>query len=164
MEDTGTTAPGLGSPDVEKSAVAIVTTVFHTDIDQVWNALVDPKLIAQYMLGMQLATDWEEGSPITWEGVWNGRAAHACGRVLQVRHPDLLKYTHIDTTTQAPLKHTITVELKPVAGTTHLRLTQDNNASLEAARESEVNWTAILDGMKRALGEAPVKKPEESRV
>gem|GEM_PF-1122085 len=165
MHTNPTSPSGNEDTTTDNGTLAVVTNVFHMDIDQVWNALVDTELVAQYMMGAKLTTDWKEGGPITWEGTWNGKPFHACGKVLQVREPDLLQYTHIDTTAQGPPeKHTITVELKHAAGATHLRLTQDNNASAEAARQSEKNWTAILDTMKRVLGEAPVKKPVEPRA
>jgi len=165
MNTNPTLPPSPDEKNVADPTLAVVTNVYHMDIDLVWNALVDPKLVAQYMMGAKLTTDWKEGSGITWEGTWNGKPFHACGKVLQVREPDLLQYTHINTTAQGPPeKHTITIELRHAAGATHLRLTQDNNASAEAARQSEETWAKMLDTMKRALGEAPVKKPEVPRT
>lgn len=149
----------------DNATLAVVTNVFHTDIDRAWSALIDPQLVAQYMQGAKLTTDWQEGSAIKWEGTANGKAFHALGKVLQVREPDLLQFTHIDTSSQVtPEKHTITIELRHAGGATHLRLTQDNNASEDAARKSEATWTTMLDAMKRALGEAPVEKRVEARV
>ena len=89
-----------------------------------------------------------------------------------MRKPYVLQYTHyltcpggIETPAQGPFeKHMIIIELRHAAGATHLRLTQDNNASAEAAGESERTWAPMLDTMKRAIGESPVKKCEEPRV
>jgi len=144
---------------------ASVTTVIHSTIDQVWEALVDPKDIAQYMMGVNVTTDWKEGSAIQWKGNWQGKDIEEQGRVLSVREPELLKYSHRSNgATGDPEEHIITIELQEAAGVTHLRLTQDNNASEEACAQAEKNWTLMLDGLKMMLGEAPMPKPEEARV
>jgi uncharacterized protein YndB with AHSA1/START domain len=40
----------------------------------VWNALVNPETIKQYMFGTKVASDWWEGGPIVWKGEWQGKA------------------------------------------------------------------------------------------
>ncbi len=142
------------------SLKASVTTVFHFPIGRVWKALVDPQDVAQYMMGARMTTDWKEGSPIEWKGEWEGKAYEDHGKVLGVLEPDLLKYSHRSgSTTGTREEHIITIELRETAGVTHLRLTQDNNADQEACERAEKNWTMILDGLKKLLGEAPVPKP-----
>ncbi len=140
---------------------ASVTTVMHERIDRVWKALLDPADIAKYMMGAQVDTDWQEGSPITWKGEWQGKSFEDHGRVLKVREPDLLKYSH---TGPDGSEHIVTIELKETAGSTHLRLSQDNNPTAKAKEHAEANWTTMLDGLKKLLGEAPVPPPEEMRV
>lgn len=144
-------------------SIAEVTTVIHEPIERVWQAFVDPDVIASYMMGALVTTDRKEGSPITWKGEWKGKAYEDSGQLIIVRGPDLLKYTRVSGADPAQA-HTITVELKEVAGVTHVKLTQDNNPTEEACTEAEKNWSAILDGLKQALGEAPVSKPEEART
>lgn len=60
----------------------------ETDIDaapeRVWQALVDPDQIRQYMFGSQVVTDWRPGSPIVWKGKYEGRSYEDKGEVLQV--------------------------------------------------------------------------------
>lgn len=36
--------------------------------EQVWEALVNPRLIKKYMFGADVRSEWKEGSPITWNG------------------------------------------------------------------------------------------------
>jgi len=147
---------------MSSKSIADVTTVIHEPIQRVWQALVDPELIAQYMMGAQVTTDWEEGSTIRWKGEWNGKAYEDKGHLIIVREPDLLKYTHVSSL-DPDKAHTITVQLKEVAGVTHLHLTQDNNISQQSCIAAEKNWRGMLDGLKKALGEAPVAKPVEPR-
>ncbi|MFZ1686412.1 MAG: SRPBCC family protein [Flavobacteriales bacterium] len=148
---------------MEKKFIASVNTVIHLPIQRVWKALVDPEAIAAYMMGAQVTTDWKEDSPIVWKGEYNGRAFEDNGRVLVNREPDLLRYTHSGGTSPGE-EHVVTFELKDVMGTTHLRLTQDNNATQEAAKHSEELWTTMLDVLKEWLGEAAVATPEAPRA
>jgi uncharacterized protein YndB with AHSA1/START domain len=150
---------------MDRGFIAIVTTVIHSTIDRVWKALTDPEQIAQYMMGARVTTDWKEGSPITWQGEWQGKPFEDKGRVLIAREPELLKYGHTSGTAQRPEEeHIVTIELKEVGGVTHVRLTQDNNPTEEARKHSEENWTLMLDGLKKMLGEAPVPKPVAPRA
>jgi uncharacterized protein YndB with AHSA1/START domain len=49
----------------------------HIDapLAKVWEALVHPDLIKQYLFGTTVVSDWKEGSPITWKGKWQGKAS-----------------------------------------------------------------------------------------
>lgn len=44
--------------------------------EAVWQALTDPALIAPYMHGTAVNTDWVEDSPIIWRGEWEGGFSH----------------------------------------------------------------------------------------
>ena len=53
--------------------VATASTTVDADPDRVWQAMTDPKLVAEYMMGSEVASDWQPGSPITWTGEWEGK-------------------------------------------------------------------------------------------
>jgi uncharacterized protein YndB with AHSA1/START domain len=145
--------------------IAEASTIIHEPVEAVWKALLDPDMNAKFMMGARVITDWKEGSSIIWKGEWKGKPYEDRGTVLTVREPDLLKYTHNSGSGDNPSQqHTIVIELKEVGGVTHVRLTQDNNATAEARDESQKNWTTMLDALKKAMGEAPVDKPDEMRV
>jgi uncharacterized protein YndB with AHSA1/START domain len=145
--------------------IASVNSIIHAPIDRVWRALTDPQDIARYMMGAQVISDWKAGSTITWKGEWNGKPFEDTGRVLAIMHPDLLKYSHSSTTPEGEREeHVITIELKEVAGATHVRLTQGQNATQEASDHAVEMWTTMLDGLKKVLGEAPVASPEVART
>jgi hypothetical protein len=44
--------------------------------------------------------------------------------------------------------HTVAYELEEANGETRLQLSQDNNASAEAAEHSKSNWEKMLEGLK----------------
>jgi uncharacterized protein YndB with AHSA1/START domain len=135
--------------------VAEADTDIEAPIDRVWRALVDPVQIKQYMFGTEVISDWVEGGPIRWKGVWDGRAYEDKGSVLRVDEPHLLRLTHFSPLTGEPdvpeNYHTLIFELTDAGGSTHISLTQDNNPSEEARLHSARNWQAMLESMKELL-------------
>src|SRR5690606_40763558 len=41
--------------------------------ERIWEALTDPAQVKQYMWGAELVSDWRQGSPIVYRGVWEGK-------------------------------------------------------------------------------------------
>jgi uncharacterized protein YndB with AHSA1/START domain len=103
----------------------------------------------------------EGGSPIAWKGEWKGTAYVDKGTVLEFEPEKLLKYTHwspMGGSADRPENyHTVTYELAAKGGKTTLTLTQDNNATEEAADEMAANnWGPMLEGLKKtAESETP---------
>jgi uncharacterized protein YndB with AHSA1/START domain len=139
-----------------------VTTVIHFPLEEVWQVLLDPQAIADYMLGARLITDWKEGSAITWRSGDDDTSSVHHGRVLVVREPELLRYSL--TNSKDGVEKVVSIELQEVAGITHLRVTLDGNTTEAEREEATANWTMMLDDLKRLMGEAPVPSPEVPRV
>ena len=136
------------------------TLVARTQVDvnallaKVWDALVTPEHIKQYMFGTEAVSDWKEGSKIVWKGEWQGKKYEDKGQILKIQPNKTLQYSHF-----SPLAgqldvpenyHTVTVELIDKGdGSTRVVLMQDNNASVDDQRHSEENWGMMLDGLKK---------------
>ena len=122
---------------------------------KVWDALTKPELIKQYLFGTQVTTDWQVGSPITYEGVWEGKSYKDKGTILQVEQGRLLVSTFWSALAGLPdvpeNYQTISYELSAEGSGTKLTLTQDNNNTQEDANHSEQNWKMVLEGMKKLL-------------
>lgn len=120
---------------------------------KVWDALVDPASIQQYMFGTNVTSDFREGSPITWKGEWQGRAYEDKGTIRRVERERLLQYTHFSPLAGLPDApenyHTVTIELSGDGSRTNVALSQDNNRTDEAREHSEKNWKMMLDGLKK---------------
>jgi len=103
------------------------------------------------MFGSRVETDWEVGHPITWNGEWEGKPYQDKGQVLAYDEPERLSVTHFSPLTgqdDVPENyHTLTWTLTE---STHLTLTQDNNASPEEAEHSTAMWTQLLGKVKDA--------------
>jgi uncharacterized protein YndB with AHSA1/START domain len=121
--------------------------------ERVWAALTEPEQIAAYMQGSKVTTTWEVGTPITWDGEYDGRAYQDKGEVLAYDEPRRLSVTHYSPLMGQPDEpesyHTLVYTLEPDdAGGTHLELTQDGNESEEQADQFSSNWQTMLDGLK----------------
>lgn len=133
---------------------ATTSVTIEAPAAKVWDALISPDKVKQYMHGTEMSTDWKEGSPIRWRGEWQGRAYEDKGEVLEVKPQKLLRYTHwspMGGSEDRPENyHTVTYKLSGEDGTTLLTLVQDNNPSQEEAeRMAANNWAPVLQGLKK---------------
>ena len=124
-------------------------------IANVWDALVNPEMIKHYMFGTNAVSDWKEGSPIVWQGEWEGKPYEDKGVILQLKPERMLQYSHFSPLSgQADVPanyHTLTIELSPEEKGTLLRLSQDNNSTEEDREHSEKMWGMMLTGIKKVL-------------
>ncbi len=133
--------------------VATASIVINAPSDQVWNALVDPKAIQQYMFGTKVTSDWRAGSPIVWKGEWQGKAYEDKGVILQFQPERVLQYSHFSPLSGMPDRpenyHTVTVELSAKGNQTAVTLEQDRNSTEEERTHSEENWRMMLTALKK---------------
>jgi uncharacterized protein YndB with AHSA1/START domain len=126
----------------------------HIDAEpqKVWEVLTDPDEIKKFMFGAKVDTDWEEGSPITWSGEYEGKPYQDKGEILEVVEKERLRMTHF-----SPLSgdddvpesyHTLDYRLTADGDGTTLVLEQDGNDSEEQAEQFSQNWQAMLDQVK----------------
>lgn len=122
---------------------------------KVWDALVSPKAIKQYMFGATVVSDWRPGSPIVWKGEWQGKPYEDKGTILEVEPGRSLRYSHFSPLSGLPDEpknyHTVTIELSGEGDNTRVALAQDNNPTDEARVHSEKNWGMMLAALKKFL-------------
>jgi uncharacterized protein YndB with AHSA1/START domain len=132
--------------------LAVATTEIEAPPEQVWQVLVDPDSVREYMFGSEVVTSWVPGSPILFRGVWEGKPYEDKGVIVEVTEPRLLQYTHYSPLSGAPdvpaSYHTLIFALEPIPAGTRLTLTQDNNDTEEAAEHSAGMWRQLLDGVR----------------
>ena len=140
------------------SFIAEKQITINAPADAVWEALIDPAKVKEYMFGTEMETDWKVGSPIAWRGEWKGEPYEDKGEVLAFEPHRLLRTTHWSPMGGSEDKpenyHTVTYELAERDGTTVLTVAQDNNASQEEADSmAENNWGPVLAGIKKVAEE-----------
>jgi uncharacterized protein YndB with AHSA1/START domain len=135
--------------------IAAATVTIDAPTPKVWDALTKPEVIKQYMFGTTVFSDWQEGSPIKWQGEWQGRKYEDKGVILRLVPERLIQYSHFSPLSGVPdvpeNYHTVTVELSAEGGQTRVVLKQDHNATEEEREHSEQNWRMMLEGMKQLL-------------
>jgi uncharacterized protein YndB with AHSA1/START domain len=133
--------------------VATASTTIDADPDRVWAAMTEPRLVAEYMMGSEVASDWQPGSPVTWSGEWEGKPYQDKGEVLQAEPGRLLEVTHYSPLTGADdvpeNYHRVRYELSRAGEGTAVQLTQDGCDSAKQAAEFSQNWQGMLDGLKK---------------
>ena len=140
---------------MHENKVAMASLSIEVPRVRVWQALVTPSEIKKYMFGTTVVSDWKPNSPIIWKGEWKGKHYEDHGKILECRPGALLRYTHFSPLAGLPDKpenyHVVTIELHDDGPGTRVLLTQDNNPSDQARRESEKNWSMMLNGLKKLL-------------
>jgi uncharacterized protein YndB with AHSA1/START domain len=135
---------------VVKQSIAI-----NAPVAKVWDALVNPEMIKQYMFGTNVVTDWKVGSPIVFKGEWEGKTYEEKGVILRLEPKRLIEYTYFSSLSEFPDTpenyHTITVELSNRETHVFLSISQDNNRTREAQEHSEKNWGMVLGSLKKLL-------------
>jgi uncharacterized protein YndB with AHSA1/START domain len=138
-----------------ENLTAKVSITINAPGDAVWDALVNPAVIKQYMFGSDVVSSWKEGSPIYFRGEWKGKPYEDKGVILGLVPGKLLEYTHY-----SPLSgladlpenyHLVTIELSKTASGVVVTLSQDNNGNEEEKGHSEKNWMMMLEGMKKVV-------------
>jgi uncharacterized protein YndB with AHSA1/START domain len=134
---------------------AKATTTIKAPVSKVWQALVNPDIIKQYLFNTDVISDWKVGSPIIYRGEWEGKPFEDKGQILDVEPERLLRSTHWSPLSGVPDTpenyHTVTYTLAEKGESTEVTITQDNNATEEEKAHSEKNWRTVLEGMKTLL-------------
>ena len=142
---------------MSKNLIAKATITIQAPGSKVWNALVDPKAIQQYMFCTNAVSDWREGSPIVLKGEWLGKPYEDKGVILQLKPGSTLQYSHFSPLSGLPETaenyHTVTIELSDEGDRIRVSLSQDNNATDEQAEHSSQNWMMMLTSLKKYLEE-----------
>lgn len=133
------------STDTPRHTVTATTHVAEPP-ERVWAELMHPG--ARWMLGANIETDFQPGSPITFEGHFFGRVFADKGEVIAVERPKLLHFTHF-----APLNgladipenyHEIRIMLEPDDGGTLVTVVEGNIDTERHATAAEGYWKDAL--------------------
>ena len=124
-------------------------------VSKVWQALTDPAQIKQYLFGTNTVSDWKKGSPISYEGEWEGKKYKDKGTIIEIVPEKLLHTTYWSSMGGKEDKpenyNNVIYELQPQNGKTMITISQDNIDTEEQLKHMEQNWAMVLDSMKKLL-------------
>ena len=148
---------------MENKLIVKNTIRINATASKVWDALVNPQKTKVYMFGCETISDWKAGSPLLWQGSYEGKEiVFVKGFILDFQPNKLLKYTVIDPNASYP--HTpenhlnVSYELSEQNGETIFTVSQDGfeNAAEGEKRYKDVynkgeGWNPILVQIKKLV-------------
>jgi uncharacterized protein YndB with AHSA1/START domain len=141
---------------MDKTFSAQTSIVINAPTDKVWDALVNPTMVKQYLHDTDMTADWVEGGSVTWSGEWNGKAYQDKGTVLKFEPKKIISTTHwspLSGTEDKPKNyHIVTYELSESHNQTILTLIQGNSPTQEDADNMiENGWKPIIQSIKKLV-------------
>ncbi len=127
----------------------------NADKSKVWEALTNPELIKQYLLGADVKSDWKPGSKISYIGNFNGIDFRDEGEINILDFEKQFQYSYWSAnhgTVNIPKNHVIiSYTITATNGGTKLELTQSNYKSKEVAEGMNYIWDLILGSLKKLV-------------
>jgi uncharacterized protein YndB with AHSA1/START domain len=107
------------------------------------------------MWGSEVVSDWKQGSPLIYRGIWEGKPFEDKGTILEIDPPRLLRtnyFSPLSGKPDVPENYAeVTYSLSPEGNGTKITVTQTNIVDEKAREHSESNWGSALDTMKKMI-------------
>jgi uncharacterized protein YndB with AHSA1/START domain len=120
---------------------------------KVWHTITTPALIKKYLMGTEVTSKWQEGSPIDYLGEYNGKKYHDKGVIKKIKPRVILQSTYWSSVGGKEDKpenyNLVTYQLSEHSGKTTVVLSQDNIASEKEKEHVTANWNAVLNELKK---------------
>ena len=130
----------------------------NASAEDVWDALINPEKIKIYLFGTKTITDWKVGSPIIFQGEFDGHKYKDKGNVLEVVKYEMLKYNYWSgfSGLEDTLDNYAIITYKIEKGTNNnvtFTWTQEGFANEERQQHSENGLFGILEQIKTLIEE-----------
>lgn len=132
-----------------------ITQEINAEVASVWDALINPVKIKQYLFGTDTQCDWKVGSSLRFTGEWEGKQYEDKGTILAIEAEKLLSYNYWSGFSGVPdvseNYQIVTFKLTSAGNKTRLHLTQQNILSEDTKTHSEQNWKMVLNSLKELV-------------
>jgi uncharacterized protein YndB with AHSA1/START domain len=137
----------------------IYVTYIAASADDVWNAIVDPKIAATYWQNVNLS-DWKPGSK--WEHRDPGKdgSLRLAGKVLEVSRPKrlVLTWAFPEDASNEEKTSRVTFQIEPLGKVVRLTVTHDKlEAGSKMLEGITDGWPKVLSSMKSLLESGKVR-------
>jgi len=140
---------------MERRHVSRASVAIEASSAEVWDALVNPATAKKYFFGATVASDWKEGSPITFTGEFNGNVYIEKGTILQCKPERLLQYSHWSNLEQLPdlpeNYRNWTFRIAPDGAGVILSVSEDNIPDEAKRVRSDEFWSGVLTTIKEIV-------------
>ena len=129
------------------------SVTIHAPVAEVWKAVTDARSVQKFMWGTHVRSDWKEGSSITFEGEYRGKAYKDKGTILDIEKEKRMKYSFLSGGNEdRPENYSlITYDFSEKDGLTTLTLTQEGAKDQKALEHSKQGWKSILGNLKKTV-------------
>lgn len=138
-----------------KDIIIKVSIEIYAPISKVWESLVTPSIIKEYMFGTETTSDWKVGSRVTYKGVWEGKEYEDGGIITEFDENRVFESTYFSSMSKEEDKEenysTVRYEVAEIPSGTLLTIIQDNCKDKERADHSSSNWSFILKLLKEIV-------------
>ena len=142
---------------MKENLILKLSIEINTKSSNVWVALTSPEWIKKYLFGTEAISDWKVGSPIIFQGEWEGKKYSDKGTILKFEKNKIFQYDYWSNFSgfeDKPENYTrITFELSETNNKTFLTLIQDHFVTQLQYEHSSKNWEMILTSIKKMLEE-----------
>jgi len=118
----------------------------------VWEALTTPGLIKKYFFDSTAISDWKVGSPIIFEGQWEGHPYRDKGTILEMNPYKTFRYNYwspLSGVDDRPENYVpITYSLAEAKGVTTLTIAQENISDDSLKEQTDKSWKKVLHCLK----------------
>ena len=140
---------------MENNLIAETSVTIDASASKVWKAITSPEQVKKYLMGTNVTTDWHEGSPITYEGEYNGKKYKDKGVIKKVEPEKLFQSTYWSSMggkEDRPENYNIvTYKLANKENKTVVTLSQDNIHSEKEKEHATENWKNVLQKLKSVV-------------
>lgn len=123
--------------------------------DKVWEALTNGEMIKQYFFGTEAISDWKVGSPLIFQGEWEGQIYRDKGNILVADPGTKLQYSYwsgFSGLEDIPENYSlVTYQLEGTKEGTSLSISQQGFPSEENREHGDSSWIMVLDNLKKLL-------------
>jgi uncharacterized protein YndB with AHSA1/START domain len=141
-----------------ETLVARVSLTINAPRADVWDALVDPEKIKQYIFVTDVVSEWREGSSIVWKSEFQNKNFEIRGTIRRLESQRLLEFDQSRPIFQSSRAtqssqdfHRVTIELLDEGEQTQISLTERGNTTERELAHSEGGWRMALGNMKALL-------------
>jgi uncharacterized protein YndB with AHSA1/START domain len=138
---------------MNESLTAEVSVIIDAPTSTVWKVITSPPLIKKYLFDTNVTTDWKEGSPITYEGEYQGKSYRDKGIIKKIEPEKIFQSTYWSSMGGKEDKpenyNLVTYTLNEQGNKTMLTITQDNILSEKEREHMIENWKSVLQNLKQ---------------
>jgi len=140
---------------MKKNLTAKTSLTINATPSKVWRAITTPASIKKYLMGTTVTSDWKEGSPISYEGEYNGKKYKDKGTIKKIEKEKLFQSTYWSSMGGKEDKpenyNMVTYKLAGKEGKTTVTLLQDNINSEKEKAHATGNWKMVLKALKKVV-------------